>query len=490
MSLNAAPSKSAAIRAKLSHPIIDSDGHTVEFEPALQDYIGQVGGSKMPDRYAAAMRDGAFGWYAMTPKGRRDHRMIRPPWWGLPTKNTLDRATASVPKLLYERMGDFGLDFTVLYPTVGLFVTSIADDEVRRAATRALNIFHAELFAEYRDRMTPAAVIPMRTPQEAIEEMEFAVRKLGMKVVMMDSHVQRPLAAAAKLPSELAGYARWFDNLVIDSEYDYDPVWAKCVELKVSPSFHSAGMGWGSRTTTTNYMYNHIGHFAAAGEALCKALFMGGVTRRFPTLRFAFLECGVAWACGLYSDMIGHWDKRNAKAIDNYNPAHLDRELLLSLLERYGGKLVEGGRLDRFAKSGGIFTGNAEDGTSLDDWAACGIEKKSDIKDLFAAPFYFGCEADDPCNAWAFNAKTNPFKARLNAVFSSDIGHWDVPDMTEVAEEAYELVEHGLITPDDFRDFVFTNPVGLWASTNPDFFKGTAVEADVNKLLMPNRVPR
>jgi hypothetical protein len=28
-------SKSAAIRARLSHPIIDSDGHTAEFEPAL-----------------------------------------------------------------------------------------------------------------------------------------------------------------------------------------------------------------------------------------------------------------------------------------------------------------------------------------------------------------------------------------------------------------------------------------------------------------------
>ena len=47
-------------------------------------------------------------------------------------------------------------------------------------------------------------------------------------------------------------------------------------------------MGWGSRTSISNYMYNHIGHFATAGEALCKALFMSGVTRRFPILKFAF----------------------------------------------------------------------------------------------------------------------------------------------------------------------------------------------------------
>ena len=31
------------------------------------------------------------------------------------------------------------------------------------------------------------------------------------------------------------------------------------------------------------------------GEAVCKALFMGGVTRRFPALKFAFLEGGVGW---------------------------------------------------------------------------------------------------------------------------------------------------------------------------------------------------
>ena len=54
------------------------------------------------------------------------------------------------------------------------------------------------------------------------------------------------------------------------------------------------------------------------------------------------------------------------------------------------------------------------------------------------------------------------------------------PDMTKVLPEAYELVEHKLDQQQDFRDFVFTNPVKLWAGSNPAFFKGTAVEAQVN----------
>jgi hypothetical protein len=55
--------------------------------------------------------------------------------------------------------------------------------------------------------------------------------------------------------------------------------------------------------------------------------------------------------------------------------------------------------------------------------------------------------------------------------------------MTEVVEEAYELVEHGVINEEDFRDFMFVNPVRLWTDMNPDFFKGTVVESQVGKLL-------
>jgi len=52
-----------------------------------------------------------------------------------------------------------------------------------------------------------------------------------------------------------------------------------------------------------------------------------------------------------------------------------------------------------------------------------------------------------------------------------------------VTEEAYELVEHKVITEEDFRDFVFTNPTTLWTGMNPDFFRGTVVEQKVKKLL-------
>jgi hypothetical protein len=52
-----------------------------------------------------------------------------------------------------------------------------------------------------------------------------------------------------------------------------------------------------------------------------------------------------------------------------------------------------------------------------------------------------------------------------------------------VLPEAYELVEDGLITADDFRDFTFANAVRLWGMQNPDFFRGTVVARQAAEVL-------
>src|SRR5262245_40644269 len=166
-------SPSAAIRAHLTHPVIDADGHTVEFMPAFLDYLRQVGGPKLLERYRATWEEASWVvWYRMSREERQDRRATRPIWWGLPTKNTLDRATATLPKLLSERMEETGLDFTIIYPSVGLLFHRIQDEEVRRACCRAMNRFHADLFREYASHMTPAAVIPLYTRRGAIVEVE------------------------------------------------------------------------------------------------------------------------------------------------------------------------------------------------------------------------------------------------------------------------------------------------------------------------------
>jgi hypothetical protein len=66
---------------------------------------------------------------------------------------------------------------------------------------------------------------------------------------------------------------------------------------------------------------------------------------------------------------------------------------------------------------------------------------------------------------------------------SSDLGHWDVAEFDSPLAEAYELVEHGILDVDQFRDFVFTNALKCYASLNPQFFAGTAIESEAADAL-------
>ena len=119
----------------------------------------------------------------------------------------------------------------------------------------------------------------------------------------------------------------------------------------------------------------------------------------------------------------------------------------------------------------------------LDDWRACGMTRPEDVYERFIPNFFYGCEGDDRLNAVAFDEKMNPFGARLNAMFGSDIGHFDVENMAEIIEEVYELVEDGLFDERDFRDFTFTNPVRLHGGMNPRFFDGTKVHEAAASIL-------
>ena len=40
------PSRSQEIRDRIGHPIIDSDGHTLEVMPLVVEFVGEVGGSE------------------------------------------------------------------------------------------------------------------------------------------------------------------------------------------------------------------------------------------------------------------------------------------------------------------------------------------------------------------------------------------------------------------------------------------------------------
>src|SRR5687767_2533115 len=179
---------------RLSHPIIDADGHWIEYGPVMREEFRRIGGGAAVEAFALAS-ERVPNALKMTVAERSRRRVGQESFWSSPSENVLDRATAMLPRLMYERLDDLGIDFSVVYPTAGLSFHRMQDTRQRRAICRAYNVFTADQFRGLADRVIPAAIIPMYTPDEAIEELELAVTQLGYKVVMVGGLMRRRVPA-------------------------------------------------------------------------------------------------------------------------------------------------------------------------------------------------------------------------------------------------------------------------------------------------------
>jgi predicted TIM-barrel fold metal-dependent hydrolase len=468
--------RAAEIHESLKHPVIDGDGHWLEPVPVFLEYLSAVDGAISVDQIRALWQRN-HAWYRSNWEQRQHNRTRRSNWWGV-TSDTLDKATALLPALLNERLPELGIDFALIYPSLGLALNGIAQNHLRQAAARAYNMMTADLFAPYAARFAPVAIIPAHTPEEAIDELEYAVGKLAYRAIMLKGNQERPIPSAAQGID--ATKAAWYvDTLALDSPYNYDPFWQRCVDLGVAVTQHSGSGRWPDRGSISNFTYNHIGHFAASNHAFARGVFLGGLVRRYPSLNFGFMEGGVSWACQLCADMIEHWEKRRPAGLQN--PKATSVAGMHKFIHQYGDPRLKANAdaimnsLD-FLRPECSVEELARPEFVADDFAAAGVRSKDDIRAAFSGNFYFGCEADDRTTMWAFDPRMG---VRLRPVFSSDFTHFDVPDFREVIPEAFEMVEKGFVTEQDFREFTFANAAALHTRNNPDFFKGTVVERAV-----------
>src|SRR5262249_45400380 len=150
----------AQIRSRLDHPVIDGDGHWVEFDPVFAERMRKVGGDLAADGFLAALKTTTDA-LSMSVDERRRRRIPQPAFGSRQAENTLDRATAMMPKLLYERLPEFGTDFAIIYPTAGLRLPRIQDDATRRAVIRAHNVVSPDACHNLGDRSTPSATTPV-----------------------------------------------------------------------------------------------------------------------------------------------------------------------------------------------------------------------------------------------------------------------------------------------------------------------------------------
>ena len=69
-----------AIRAELDHPVVDADGHIIEYVPAIRDLLGDEAGGEVADRFAAMSQGTATLRRSLDMDARRAAGLARTGW--------------------------------------------------------------------------------------------------------------------------------------------------------------------------------------------------------------------------------------------------------------------------------------------------------------------------------------------------------------------------------------------------------------------------
>src|SRR3954468_18053858 len=109
-----------AIRNRIDHPIVDSDVPLIEYLPLVRDFLVEEAGQDLAKAFDQITKSTRGRGAVPEPERRRQVGIHATAVWGVPTRNTLDRATVMLPALQYRRLDELGIDFAVLYPTYGL----------------------------------------------------------------------------------------------------------------------------------------------------------------------------------------------------------------------------------------------------------------------------------------------------------------------------------------------------------------------------------
>ena len=185
-----------------------------------------------------------------------------------------------------------------------------------------------------RDRTTVGALVPMLDPKLAVDELEYAVRELGFKTAVFAGHARRAVGTRTRTASTRSA------STAPSTTTRCGPSASSSASRPCSTARcrGTASLVRPRATCTTTSAASPPATSRCASR--CSSPASRIASRR---LRFGFLEGGVAWACSLLGDLVGHWEKRNASAIRALDPDVLDVDALLALFEQYGDDRVRAG---------------------------------------------------------------------------------------------------------------------------------------------------
>jgi predicted TIM-barrel fold metal-dependent hydrolase len=253
----------------MTYPIVDADGHVTESNEQIAKYLDE-------------------------PYRRRPLTFSLYPWdgWDRRMLGTLGDWAGDASSWL-TALDRGGVETTVLYPTLGLFLSFLKDRAWAVAVCRAYNTFLSEQFVRVSARLQAVALLPVQDPEAAALELRRAVRELGL--------VGGMLAA---------------DGNHLLGDTCFTPVYEEAQRLGVMLGVHASGshLGGAGVDLFPRFIQAHtVSHPFGQMRQLTSIVFEG-IPERFPSLRLAFLEAGAGWAPYWMERMDDEYAKRAAEA--------------------------------------------------------------------------------------------------------------------------------------------------------------------------------
>jgi uncharacterized protein len=249
--------------------ILDADGHVTETQDQILEYLDEP----YRRRPGGALFYPSDGW---------DRRLL----------GTLGD-WASDAEAWLRALDKGGVDQTVLYPTLGLFVSFLRDRQWAVALCRAYNTFLHEHFVKVSPRLQAVALLPVQDPDAAAVELQRAVRELGLVGAMLAADGQHVL-----------GDSRFYG------------IYEEAQRLNVMLGIHASGshLGGAGVDLFPSFIQTHTCSHAFGQMRQLTSMIFEGVPEKFPRLRLAFLEAGCGWAPYWMERMDDEYAKRRSEA--------------------------------------------------------------------------------------------------------------------------------------------------------------------------------
>jgi aminocarboxymuconate-semialdehyde decarboxylase len=190
--------------------------------------------------------------------------------------NPRPRSSGNDPVVRIADMAKANIDMQVLVPSNGSFYYDV-EHELAASVCRSYNNAIGRILAKHPGKFIGLATLPLQDTRLAVQELDRAVRELGLHA---------PVCYTSVNDKDLDAEELW-------------PFYAKAEELRVPIIVHPVNTGpmAGGWRLTRHYATRGYGFWSALGNAIENSLALanlmfGGVLDAFPKLRFCFMEGG------------------------------------------------------------------------------------------------------------------------------------------------------------------------------------------------------